>query len=116
MNRRNIGSLYEEMAVNYLKENEYTIVEQNFRCKAGEIDIIAFKDGILRFIEVKYRKDTIYGYAVSAVSTHKKHRIEKAAMWYLNMHNEFQEMQCSFDVIAIQGNNIEYIFNSFSSF
>ena len=64
MNRRNIGSLYEEMAVNYLKENEYTIVEQNFRCKAGEIDIIAFKDGILRFIEVKYRKDTIYGYAV----------------------------------------------------
>ena len=94
MNRRNIGSLYE----------------------IGEIDIIAIKDGILRFIEVKYRRDTKYGYPAMAVSYNKKRKIEGAALWFLNVHGEYMGMQCSFDVIAIHGDSIEYIYNAFNSF
>lgn len=54
MNKRNIGSLYEEKAVEYLKNNGFTVIVKNFRCPKGEIDIIAIKEDILRFIEVKY--------------------------------------------------------------
>lgn len=116
MNRRNIGSFYEERAENYLIEHDFTIIEKNFRCKIGEIDVIAIKDGILRFIEVKYRKDTEYGYALSAVTRQKQRKIKNAAMWFLNAHSQYNDIPCSFDVIAIQGEHIEYIFNGFYSF
>lgn len=116
MNTRNIGSFYEEKAEIYLTEHNFTIIEKNFRCKMGEIDMIAIKDGILRFIEVKYRKDTKYGYALSAVSQQKQRKIQNAAMCFLNFHSKYNDIPCSFDVIAIQGDYIEYIFNAFNSF
>jgi len=80
MNKRNIGSLYEEKAVEYLKNNGFTVIVKNFRCPKGEIDIIAIKEDILRFIEVKYRKNTEYGYAKEAVNKTKMNKIRQCGL------------------------------------
>lgn len=115
MNTRSIGSFYEEKAVRYLSENGYILIERNFRCKTGEIDIIAIKDNILRFIEVKYRKDCDLGSPLFAVNNKKKLKIRRTAQWYLNSHIQYQNIQCSFDIIAITDFGIEYIFNGFGA-
>lgn len=110
-----MGSLYEDEAVDYLVSNEFKIIKRNYTCKVGEIDIIAFKDNILRFIEVKYRKDNTYGYSLEAISKKKQDKIAKCATWFMTENNIPENSCCSFDVIAIQGNNIEYIFNAYGA-
>jgi putative endonuclease len=113
MNKRNVGSIYEEIAHEYLLENNFQIVDTNFCCKAGEIDIIAIKDNIIRFIEVKYRNNSKYGYPQESVDKNKQRKIYKTAMWYLKEYPKYENMQMSFDVIAICGTKLDYIFNSF---
>lgn len=103
------------MALDYLVENGFEIVERNYRCKIGEIDIIALKDNIIRFIEVKYRSSSDFGYALQAVSKTKQAKIIRVAQWFMKEHNMNEDIQCSFDVIAIQGNNVDYIFNSYGA-
>lgn len=115
MDKRKVGSLYEEKALLYLQENGFTILERNFRTKMGEIDIIAIKDNIIRFIEVKYRKNDEFGHPLYAVSKSKQLKIYKVAQLYMNIHKDYSNMPCSFDVISIKGNDIEYIFNSFGA-
>ena len=56
MNTRVIGAFKEDIAISYLEENGFKIIERNFKCKIGEIDVIAKKDEVIRFIEIKYRK------------------------------------------------------------
>lgn len=115
MNKRYTGSFYEDKAVSYLKSHGFQILKRNYRCKIGEIDIVAFKDNILRFIEVKYRTDLNYGYSLQAVSKKKQWKIMRAAQWYMTENNFGDNRECSFDVIAIQGNNIQYIFNGYGA-
>ena len=115
LNTRNIGGIGEERAIRYLKNNEFKIVKQNYRCKVGEIDIIALKDNILRFIEVKYRKDESYGCPYEAVTGKKQNKIFKVSSWFLNENRQFENIQCSFDVISITDHRIEYIFNCFGA-
>ncbi len=115
MNTRNIGGIYEEKSVNYLKQNGFQIISQNYRCKVGEIDIIAIKENILRFIEVKYRKNDLYGTPMEAVHQKKQKKIMKAASCFLIENQQFQNMQCSFDVMSVTDNKIEYIFNCFGA-
>lgn len=115
INRRHIGSLYEEMAVEYLLDNGYQIIKRNYYCKVGEIDIVAVKDNILCFIEVKYRKNSDYGYPTEAVTKDKQKRIRKCATWFLAEYNIADTICCSFDVIAIWADHIEYIFNAYGA-
>lgn len=114
MNKRKIGSLQEEIATDYLQANGFVILERNYRCKVGEIDVIACKDDIIRFIEIKYRKNYNYGYPSEAVSRTKQLKIIRSAQWYINQ-NKLGDINCSFDVISICGNNIEYIFNCYGA-
>lgn len=110
-----MGSLYEDEAVDYLISNGFKIIKRNYTCKIGEIDIIAFKDDVLRFIEVKYRKDNSYGYSSETVSRKKQEKIRKCTTWFMTENNIGNDICCSFDVIAIQGNDIEYIFNAYGA-
>lgn len=115
MNKRNIGSLQEDKAADYLINNGFKILERNYRCKIGEIDVIALKDNVIRFIEIKYRKTNDFGYATEAVSKKKQVKIIKTAQWYINEKKFGDDVSYSFDVIAIQGNNIQYIFNCYGA-
>ena len=81
-----MGTAYEKMAGEYLKTQGYEILQYNFRCRMGEIDIIAKDHGYLVFIEVKYRRDKSCGHPAEAVTPRKQRTISKVASYYLLTH------------------------------
>ena len=114
MNRRQIGAKQETAAVRYLSEQGYSILERNYRNHYGEIDIIANKDHVLVFVEVKYRSTDVYGDPLEAVDTYKQRRICRAALYYYSRQRNRREMPCRFDVIAIYGDGtIRHIEDAF---
>lgn len=112
-NKRRIGSNYEQKAVEYLYANGYIILEQNFRDRCGEIDIIARKKGVLVFFEVKYRTTGRYGSPLEAVDWRKQNQIRRVARFYLMRHGLNEWTPCRFDVIAYTGEEMTHIENAF---
>ncbi|NTV48606.1 MAG: YraN family protein [Geobacteraceae bacterium] len=96
------GELGEEVAKNFLIELGYQIVELNFRCKGGEVDIIGRdpEDKSIVFIEVKARRGLSYGVPQLAVTPFKQRQISKAALTWLSK-NRMHDTNARFDVIAI---------------
>jgi len=74
----------EQFASEFLAAQGYEILERNWRCRAGEIDIIAAKDAGLHFFEVKYRSSDRFGSAVEAIDSRKLHRLTRLAETYLS--------------------------------
>ncbi len=113
-NRRAIGALAEGAAADYLEQKGYVIRERNFRCRLGEIDLIAEKDGLLVFVEVKYRRTAICGLPYDAVDERKQRRICHAALAYYGRHGYAAGRMCRFDVIAVYADGrIEHLENAF---
>ena len=75
MNKRRTGAVWEKVAAEYLIKNGMRVLETNFRCRLGEIDLIGSHQGYLVFVEVKYRSTSEKGYAVEAVDHRKQCRI-----------------------------------------
>ena len=94
------GKLGEDLAVKYLERLGYKILERNFECRQGEIDIIALDKEQLIFIEVKTRKSFIYGMPVEAVSEVKQKHLFKAIEYYLYKRN-LQEKFIRIDVVEV---------------
>lgn len=113
MNKRAVGSCYEEKAAEYLKGRGVQILERNFRCRIGEVDLIG-KDGLyLVFIEVKYRLRKNRGCAAEAVGHKKQQIISRVASYYLLRHFCTREIPCRFDVVAFDGEEICWYKNAF---
>lgn len=113
MNKRQTGTEYELIASEYLEEKGYEIIERNYRCRQGEIDLIA-KDGTyLVFIEVKYRKNAAMGMAEEAVTLKKQKVIRSVARYYLLTKHQAAGIPCRFDVVGITGTMINLIQNAF---
>lgn len=101
--KQGFGQNGENIAENYLKSIGYFILNRNYRCKQGEIDIIA-KDGEeIVFVEVKTRSSIIYGNPAEAVDIHKQKHIRKAAEVYVYF-NQLYDCYIRFDVIEIYCN------------
>ena len=99
---RKTGDQAELIAINYLQRNEYEIIDTNFvASKGGEIDVIAKKDGITVFFEVKYRATESHGSAIETFTRTKKHRFFFAVKWYCMKHKLSAEY-IRVDFIAIQ--------------
>ncbi len=111
---KNKGYEYEETAKKYMLDKGFKILEENYCCRLGEIDIIAAKNGRLHFVEVKGRLNTFYGYPREAVTKAKQKRIINAAKYYFMLKGSYDEF-CQFDVIEIIAENkeINYIENAF---
>lgn len=91
----------------------YEIIEYNFRCCIGEIDLIA-KDGeFLVFVEVKYRRNENAGNPLEAVTLRKQRTIGKVAAYYLMTHGYGEDAPCRFDVAAVLGNRVQIVQNAF---
>lgn len=96
------GRFGEEAAVEYLKKKKYKILDINFRCKIGEVDIVARDKSTIVFIEVKSRQSNQYGYPSEAVNYHKQRKISKVALYYLQSKKLFKyDYDVRFDVIEI---------------
>lgn len=112
-NRRQVGSTYEKIAEEYLKRSGYRICERNFRCRMGEVDLIALDGNVLVFLEVKYRKNTAYGNPAEAVTPAKRRTICKVASYYRLIKEIPDSQPCRFDVVSILGNRVEVIKHAF---
>lgn len=112
-NNRKLGTDKETLAAEYLEQKGYVILEKNYRCRAGEIDIIASKDGFIVFSEVKYRKSPEFGMPQEAVGYKKQKTIAFVANYYLMDRKLSSQQAVRFDVIAILGNEITHIENAF---
>ncbi len=113
MNKRELGGGYEKVAADFFRQKGYRILEMNFRCRIGEIDIIARDEDYIVFAEVKYRKEKTYGGPLMAVNFKKQRTISKVAMFYLMKHGLPESTPCRFDVVGILPGEIQHIQNAF---
>lgn len=113
MNKREIGAQKEEEVCARLLSGGIVILEKNFRCRQGEIDIIGCDGDILVFFEVKYRSGKRAGSAAEAVGYAKQRRISRVADYYRMLHHCAENTPIRFDVVAIDGTDVNWIKNAF---
>ena len=113
MNKREIGKEKEQKAADYLEKNGIKVTANNYYGKYGEIDIVAEDGKTLVFVEVKYRKNDSNGKAEESVSKAKMRRLYITAMEYITKNRIAESISVRFDLIAINGNRINWIKNSF---
>lgn len=113
MSRKTRGNAGEVAAERWLLDHGYHILERNFRCKFGEIDLIAFKDNTFVFVEVKYRSSHGSGFAEEAVPFVKQKRICATADYYRMTRRITERYGFRFDLIAINRGDIRHIENAF---
>ena len=112
-----LGKSGEEIALNYLEDKKYKIIARGFRLFRGEIDIVAFDRKTLVFVEVKTRKSRDFGLPEESVTPSKQRQIRKIAQGFLAKNN-FQDLECRFDVISLffnenKGYSVRHIKNAF---
>jgi putative endonuclease len=116
--RQIVGKAGEEAALQYLCRHGYRIVERNYRCRFGEIDLIARDGSMLVFVEVKTRRTQMYGPAAAAVTHGKQQHLIKASQAYL-MQRKMADELCRFDVVTVaidvQPPHIELIKDAFQA-
>lgn len=110
MYTQKIGRFGEDIAEKYLKQKGYKIIDRNFTCKFGEIDIIALKRSEIIFIEIKTRVSKKYGMPSEAVTSYKLDKILKTAQYYLYVKN-LVDKKTRIDVIEIYIKNNKIIVN-----
>lgn len=113
MNRRRTGAEYEEQAARWLAQNGFELLERNFSCRQGEIDLVAREGACLVFVEVKYRRSSTAGHPAESVTRRKQRKIALAAGYYCLKHRILDTCPCRFDVITILGDEVEHIRNAF---
>jgi len=110
--RINLGKKGEDISVKFLKKQGYKIMERNYRCSLGEIDIVAKDKNILCFVEVKTRKTKEYGLPEEAIDGHKQKKLAKVALAYLK-EKKIYKQDLRFDVVSVYSNHIELIKDAF---
>lgn len=108
------GAAGEAVAVAYLESCGYTILERNFRNRAGEVDIIAVEGGTIAFCEVKSWERMPMAGLEHALDRRKQGRIVRTSLWYLHTHPSLSRLQPRFDVIFICAGRLEHFIDAFS--
>ena len=111
-NNRSVGTTYEKVAGEYLQSLGYEILEYNYRCRQGEVDIVAWQGEYLVFVEVKYRRTDHMGQPLEAITFAKQKKICRCARQYLYQHR-MADVAVRFDVVSILGDEICVIPNAF---
>lgn len=114
MNNIEKGKLGENIALKYIVSKGGKIIEQNYRTKIGEVDLIVKLNGELVFVEVKSRSNINYGYPAEAVDYKKRRKITNVAKYYI-LNNSLENLSIRFDVIEVyfKEKKINHIVNAF---
>jgi len=115
------GQATEQMALEYLQQQGLSLLERNFRCKMGEIDLIMREgDDNLVFVEVRYRKNAQFGGAAASVTQNKQNKLIRTAQLYLQIKHLSDRCYSRFDVIALSGAKppyqLEWIKDAFQAY
>jgi putative endonuclease len=118
-NKRARGIRGEDLAVTYLKKKGYKVIERNYRCQWGEIDLIARHKGTLIFVEIKSRSSSDFGLPQDAVDRFKQEKLIQAAKAYMAEHHVKETIPARFDVVAVNltpsGPEMELIKDAFQT-
>lgn len=112
----NQGALAEREAARYLQQQGLHLLAQNYRCRAGEIDLIMQHGDTLVFVEVRLRSNPNFGGAAGSIDKHKQQRIIRTAQHYLSSLPRLPP--CRFDVVLMQdleSNSAQWLKNAFSA-
>lgn len=119
MSSRKKGQAMEEWVADYLQQQDFQILERNFQCRFGEIDLIASQKQCLAFVEVRFRKNNLYGGPLASIDWKKQRKLIRTAEYYLKVKPYYREYTCRFDVVGITIDNgltkAEWIQNAFQS-
>lgn len=122
---RQKGFEFEALAVKYLEEKGLSLLCRNFSCKLGEIDIICVQkeiqnrvdQQIIVFVEVRFRKNSLFGGPLASVDFKKQQKLVKSAQFFLKTRPSLRMLPCRFDVVAITMKDteteIEWVQNAF---
>jgi putative endonuclease len=114
--KKELGKKGEDLALRFLKKRGYRIIEQNYVCKMGEMDLIAKEKDTLVFIEVKTRTSMDFGPPQLAVTSWKQRQLSKVALYFLK-EKKIEDVKARFDVVAVLlppgGEEIELIRDAF---
>lgn len=116
MNNRKTATEGENAACEYLKKHGYVIIERNYSCPLGEIDIIAKDGDTVVFVEVKSRNGTDFGLPEESVGYVKRRRLLTTAKYWLSAHAKDGNNGCRFDVIAILRGEVRHTVNAFDAY
>lgn len=113
------GAEAEERACRYLQQQGLHLVERNYRCQRGEIDLIMRDGASMVFVEVRYRRSARFGSGAESIDRRKQAKLVAAASHYLQAHREAAKRPARFDVVSIapdgNGNEINWIRNAFEA-
>lgn len=116
MQEKELGRKGEEVALRFLKKKGYKIIQQNYVCDMGEMDIIAREKDTLVFVEVKTRTSMAFGPPQLAVNSTKQMQLSKVALYFLK-EKRLEDIKARFDVVAVllrpKGEEIELIKDAF---
>ncbi|MES3025820.1 MAG: YraN family protein [Pseudomonadota bacterium] len=104
------GRLWEQQALAHLQQHGLTLVEANFSCKGGEVDLVMRDGDTLVFVEVRQRASATRGGAAASITPAKIRRLVHAAQFYLKRFKAVPA--CRFDVVAIDGENLDWLRNA----
>ncbi len=118
-NSKYTGDWAEQLACEHVKQQGWTIIQRNFHCRRGELDIIARKQHTLAFIEVKYRRSEAFGGPLASLTPSKRKRLLAAAQVYLQQQPSLSSHHGRFDLVAISGRpeqqlKLQWLTNIFS--
>jgi len=116
MNTKQIGDNGENRAVEYLISNGFAIIERNWRTKGGEVDIIAVKNDILVFVEVKTLPNGTIDMIQRELNYQKRQRIIKTSKRFLLKHRQYSNSYIRFDVIVIDMPGLEPVYHIENAF
>ena len=108
------GRKGEDMAYQYLNQRGYQLLDRNYRCPLGEIDLIMADGGTIVFVEVKFRTSYARGGGAEAVHYHKQQHLYRAAQWYIRQHR-YEGRAFRMDIIEINGKELRHIPNAFDA-
>jgi putative endonuclease len=111
---RRLGAQAEARAADYLQRKGYRVVDRNWTCRGGEIDLVCTDGDTLVFVEVRARTSTRHGTPLETVVDGKRRRLIRAAELYLH-RKSWWDRACRFDVIAVAGDAIEHVEDAFAT-
>lgn len=119
MNRTARGRSAEDTALSWLTARGLELMERNYRCPPGELDLVMRDGETVVFVEVRYRRNRAYGGAVESIDARKRARIARAAASWLQRRTCGRQPPCRFDVVVIEGDprrpEIEWIRAAFEA-
>lgn len=115
MNTLLIGKKAEQKAFYFLRRHGLKPITRNYRCRTGEIDLIMRDHQAIVFVEVRLRKQALYGHSVETVGYQKQQRLIRAAEYFLLQHLQYRHLNSRFDVIGLdEKGKITWIKNAFT--